>query len=118
MLVERHVSNRRVSLNQRLRTIPVMHVPIDNEHLLVPRTLSVSGRDHDVIHQAKSHSPTCERMVPRWTNGGKGVASPIDRMIHGGQDRARGSQGSRPAVFIEHRIEKQNATTAGTHRLE
>jgi hypothetical protein len=118
VLVQRDIPDGGIGLYQRLRTVSVVHVPIDDEHLSPTGAPGVSSRDHNVVNQAKAHSSACQRMMSWRPHGGKGMPSAIYRVIHGGQNGSRSSDGGRPTVLIEHRIEKQNATSACTHRFQ
>jgi hypothetical protein len=49
-----------------------MHIPIDNQHVVNLTLLGRhTGRNCDIVHQTKTHSSLCERVVARGTNKAK-----------------------------------------------
>src|ERR1041385_3974601 len=68
--------NRRIGVEDSLRAVAVMHVPIDDRYTfnLAVLILSVSRRDGDVVKKAKAHCPFM-RCVMSWrTDRNKCVA--------------------------------------------
>ena len=65
----------RIILEDRLRPVAVMHVPVDDQHALsVPLLLSVARRHGHVIHVAEALGLGAERVVPGRPDSGEAVA--------------------------------------------
>ena len=69
--MRREIKDRRVVVEDSLRTISMMYIPIDNGDafdFLVPR-LRVSRRDGDIIEKTKAHRPIGRGMMARGSHG-------------------------------------------------
>src|SRR5687768_12971847 len=67
--------NARVRIEDSLRTIPVMNIPVDDRDTLdlFVFVLSVTGRHGDVVEQAESHRVLGRRVMSRRTSRDKRV---------------------------------------------
>src|SRR5262245_5225540 len=100
-LVQRDEEDGPVVLKDRLRSVPVVHVPVDDRHALdVALGLQVTSSDGDVVEDAEPHRGVCERVVPGWPHerealllrrGDRDSRSPEGRVV-------RRSGGDRVAV--------------------
>jgi hypothetical protein len=118
MLVERDVTHCSIGLDQRLSSISVVHVPIDDQHLPASGSLSMSGRDHHVVYQTKPHASCCQGVMPRRPNGSEGMPVPGNRVIHRGEHGTGGTEHSCPAITTQDGIEKERASSSLAHGLE
>src|SRR5713101_4667694 len=73
-LVHRYKVDVALLLHERLRSVAVMYVPIDDQHALqgMPRA-SVVRRDGNVAKETKPHRAVPQRVMPRWSNRAEGT---------------------------------------------
>src|SRR5581483_1725763 len=65
VLVDRYEQNRRVFVEDRLRPVAVVDVPVDDGDLLETVVLlRVTRRDRDVVEEAEAHREVRRRVVP------------------------------------------------------
>jgi len=86
ILVSTKKKDGRVVIKGMLRPIPMMHVPIDNQHARDSMlSLEVSGSNGHVVEKTKSHGSIVLGMVSRRTYGAKSVVyrSRDDRVCGG-----------------------------------
>jgi hypothetical protein len=86
-----------------LSSVPVVHVPIDDQHFAhTVSLLRMAGCHGDVIHDAESHAVCGTRMVSRWpydTECAPRLAGA--NRVHRGECAAAGTQHSRPRVLSQ-----------------
>ena len=95
ILVRAEEENRRILVKAMLRTVSVMHIPVDDEHAAqTVLFLNVARRDSYVVEKTKTHRPVGFRMVTGWPHGAKRMLNVAahDR-INGRQRPARGQIG-------------------------
>src|SRR4029078_3139077 len=64
ILVRAEEENRRILFKAMLRTVSVMHIPVDDEHAAqTVLFLNVARRDSHVVEKTKTHRPVGFRMV-------------------------------------------------------
>ena len=121
MLVQRHEPDARVGLDQRLRAVAVVHVPVDDQHARPAGGERGVRRHHDVVDQAEAHRRVAQRVVPRRAHRGERMASRRERQVRGREHRPRGAERRVPALRVERRVAGQR-TSAGQaerpHRVE
>jgi hypothetical protein len=96
--MHRHEMDVRLVLDQRLRPIAVVDVPIDDEDAIqtMPQP-GVVGSDGDVSEETEPHRASAERVMPGRANRTKASCRPtIGCHVHGVQDAADGCRGSVP----------------------
>ena len=80
----------RVSPEGGLRAVAVMHVPIDDEHVVEPQLAGRgSGPDGDVVEQAKAHCRVFECVVSGRTHQAQGAL--VFARYHSGDGVGHGS---------------------------
>ena len=78
-LVERDVEDARIVPEDRLGSVAVVNVPVENrDPPQLEVGLGVARRDRDVVEEAKPHRPLAERMVTR--RPGQREAGAVDRV--------------------------------------
>ena len=88
--MSRHVEHPSVVPEDVLSTVSVVHVPVDDEHLLAS-LCKVCGRYGDVVQQAKSHSPIGRGMMTGRSCGHESqVPGPLCQSV----DRCQPTSGS------------------------
>lgn len=77
----------RILVENLLRPVPVMHIPIGNQHAFCSvLALCVSSADGNVVEQTEPHAPIAFGMMARWSNQAKrgGYGAPKNRIDRGG----------------------------------
>src|SRR4051812_6605492 len=71
-LVHRHEMDVALALDERLRAVAMVDVPIHDQHALDAMPLTrVVRADPDVAEETEPHRAIAERMVARWAHGAK-----------------------------------------------
>ncbi len=109
----------RVALDEGLRAIPVMHVPVDNEHairtMLPPRVLR---RERNIAEDAEAHRRITKRMMPRRTNRAKAAhGAQVERHVDGIEHAPGRRRGGEPRALTRHRIGIEPATACERNSL-
>jgi hypothetical protein len=95
-LVHRDEVDPRVALDERLRPVAVVHIPVDDQDALEAMTLAgIVGRDGNVAEQAEPHRLITERMVAWGADGAEAprraaVKRPVYTIQHTTYGRCRG----------------------------
>ena len=110
--MHRHKSNGRIVLDECLRAVAVVNVPIDDQHAIDPLALAgVVRADGDVAEDAEAHAAVAKRMVTRRPDGAGrsrlGLGSQVARVEYGTNGCARGIAGS----LADKRVRIEAATT-------
>ena len=91
ILVRAEKQDGGIVLKRVLRAVPVMHVPVHDQHARETMTLlDIPGRDRHVIIQAKAHGAIGLGMVSGRTNRAEDLIDPIG---HNGVDGRQGPAG-------------------------
>ena len=81
-LVHRHEMNCGIVFDERLRSVPVMNIPVNDQHSLQSvNRLRVTGGERDVADQTESHRPGFERMMTWRTNRAERSRARMSRAI-------------------------------------
>jgi hypothetical protein len=93
-------------LDQRLRPVAVMYVPVDDEDAFEVMPVSrVMRCDRDVSEQAEAHRAIAQRVVARRAHGAeRAKGSALDRHIHGVQHASGARRGGVPGALARHRV--------------
>ncbi len=118
MLVERNVPDARIGLDQGLGAVPVVDIPVDDEHSLPAASLCLARRHHDIVDQTEPHAAGPHGVMARGPNRGKGVAPTRHRVIQARQHGAGGSQHGAPASLVEYRVEEEHPASRFAHPLQ
>src|SRR6185437_13061212 len=111
-------SDAGIVLHQRLRTIAVMHVPVDDQDPIeVVDLASVVRAQRDASEDAETHRAVADCVVTgrpnaRETPGRAPVDRHVDRVEHAA---GRGRRGI-PGTFTGNSVDVEAATTSGTER--
>jgi len=95
------VEDRGIFVKDLLRSVAVVHIPIDDEHFLYSfDTLQIPCGNRDIVEKTKPHSPVDPGMVAGWPDRAKGVVNcaGADR-IGGGNSGAARKQGGFKRFF-------------------
>ena len=105
-------------LDEGLRAVAVVHIPVDDQHPIATGASSLGGEQGDVVSVAEPHRAMPQGVVPRRADGREGVPLSVEgvgeRGAGGPSRRQRGTPGRRPDGAI--RAIVPGATAA--HRLE
>lgn len=85
-LVGRAVEYAPVAVEDRLRTVAVMHVPVQHRHALVTLAQQPGGGDGDVVEEAETHRPVLSGVVARGTDERERDETVVPQS--GGEERA------------------------------
>ena len=98
VLVRRDVEHGRVVPEDVLGAVPVVHVPVDDEHSLAECGARRRGNGH-VVEEAEAHGPIARRVMARGADRheGDGVALLFERLQRG-QPRSRSTPRRLPRV--------------------
>ena len=91
----------RLVLDERLRAVAVVHIPIDDEHAIrAMRQARVVRRERDVAENAEAHRRIADRVMPRRTHGGEAAhGTPIEGHVHRVEHAAGGRGGREPRAL-------------------
>ena len=73
--VDGHVEHARVALENVLRAVPVVHVPVEDEHLFGASPLGGPGGHGSVVEEAEAHGHAALCMVPGRPHNGSSMGS-------------------------------------------
>lgn len=118
-LVHRHEMNCRIVFDERLCSVSVMDIPVDDQHSIQPvNRLRVTRRDCDVAQQAESHRSRLERVMARRTNCAKRSRPGVNRAVN----RRECATGTRsccvPGAFARDSVGIELAASRGSDLLK
>ncbi len=120
VLVQRVVRHRGIVIEDLLGSVPVVDVPVDDEHPLAAEALEVPRRDRHGVEQAESHRPVARRVVTGRAHEAEGRRDPAfspggsarEQLSGRGHHRSGGQAGRSRAPRREHRIRVEAAVSA------
>ena len=115
ILVQRDIADGGIGLDQRLSSVAVVHIPVDDQDPFPSPSLRVTGRHHDVVDQTKPHPAGRQGMMTRRSHRGERVSLASGGVIDRSQHRTGASQHGSPAVAIEYGVEEENSTAPPAH---
>jgi hypothetical protein len=112
-LVHRHEVDVGLVLNQRLCSVPVVNIPIDDQDSLEPMLLAgVVGGERDIAKETEPHGAVVDRMVPRRPDSGEAArVNATYRQVDGGQDTSRSGGGGVPRPAAQDGVSVESPTT-------
>ena len=109
-LVHRHEVDVRLVLDERLRPVAVVHVPIDDQHALgaVPSPRVVRA-DRDVAEETEAHRVRAQRVVARRTHGAEAAARSVaEREVDRRRAPRRRRRSPRPTTLRSPRCRRRD----------
>src|SRR6185437_5854422 len=114
-LVHRDEVDALIALDERLRPVPVVDVPVDDEHAVETVTATrVMGSDRHIAEEAEPHSAVAERVVagrPDRAEAARGAS--VDGHVDGIQDAAGGRCCRIPGPFAGDGVGVERAAAGG-----
>jgi len=104
-------------LDERLRSVAMVDVPIHDQHARASQCLRVPGGEHDTIEEAKPHRPLRERMVTGRTRGAEGGAA-LQSLFDCRKRHSGAGQHRLQASRAEQRVCVERTAAACGQRLE
>ena len=102
---------RRIVLDERLRAVAVVHVPVDDQHALDAFALArVVRADGDVAEEAESHPAVSERVVTGRSDGAERARAYRRPPVHGVEHAANGGACGVARSFADERVRVEAAT--------
>ncbi len=95
--MDTEVKHVRVVVENLLRAVAVMHIPVDDQHLRkFVLLLDVAGGDGHIVQQAEPHGPVARGVMAGRADGTKRIVDfTCDDGINGRQNAPRGRDGHR-----------------------
>ena len=110
------IEHRGVVVEDVLCAVPVVHVPVDDQHTLPVRVVLDPARpDRDVVEQAEAHCPGRGGVMTRWPGGHEGVGrGAVGDGFGGGDHGAAAPQRRLPRCWRHHgvRVQRRQALRA------
>jgi len=118
--MHRHEMDVGLILDQGLRAVPVVHVPVDDQDSLQPvLSLRVACGYRDVTEQAEAHRPVVNSMMAGRANGAKTTrVHPLGREIDSREEAANRGGGGLPRAAAGERIRVEPATTLLRYQMD